>query len=225
MPDVAYDQTITSFEAPAGSNKWHVKGGSDSHRMAHGGREYWCCGAIRVGTRTRKTPAAKWREVGYYSFDRFEALATKATIAWDRWETLWGRRFAVFHYSVSQPDSNWGMDSARQQGSDWTFIISGVYVPYSGSVYVDPATGAIWRITALVTEIPARFKFRYISTIDNYGPVTIGTTQYLLPMTYSSMYRRDTDWRHERVFSNYHKFDADSSITFFGADSSIIYKK
>jgi hypothetical protein len=226
MPDVAYDQTITSSEAPVGSNQWRIKGGSDSSRMAHDGREYWCCATYRSGGRTRKPPAhAQWKEAGLYSFDTFQAVATRAAIVWDRWEILRARRFAVFNYSVSLRDSEWEMGRAVQRGSDWTTIKYGVNVPYSGSIYVDPATGAIWRYAEVIAEIPARFKFTYASNIVDYDLVTIGTAQYLLPMTHSSIVRKDTDWRDEWVFRNYHKFDADSSITFFGADSSITYKK
>lgn len=224
MPDVAYEQTIVSSEGRVGSNKWHTVGGSNSNRLAHDGREYWCCASISVGGRTRKPPAhPKWKNAGLFSFSQFEALATKATIVWDHWETLRAHRLAVFNYSVSLKDSEWGLDRAVKRGSDWTLIKSGVYAPYSGSVYVDPATGAVWRITQVITEIPAPVKF--ISGVADYDEVMIGTRQYLLPVTSSTIIRRDTDRRDEWFFRNYHKFDADSSITFFGADSSITFKE
>jgi hypothetical protein len=215
MPDVAYDYTTTSFDSPAGSNKWHQRSAGDSSRLVHDGREYWCV----TGKNGKPSKLAKWKEVGIYPTGLFEALASRATLVWDRWDTLRARRFAVFNYSVGQQDSKWilperGIASAR--------------VPYSGSVHVDPVTGAIWRVSEVVNEIPARFKTRHISGVRDYDQVAMGTTQYLLLMTHSVIIRPnlwDVDERDDWVYRNYHKFDADSSITFFGADSSITYKK
>ena len=62
--------------------------------------------------------------------------------------------------------------------------------------------------------------------LDDFGEVTIGTATYLLLMKHTLITgQRNTDYRDEFVYRNYRKFDADSSITFFGADSSITYKK
>jgi hypothetical protein len=222
MPDVAFDQTITGFKGSAGSNQWHQEWTGDSMRIAHGGREYWCC---RIGRNGKPLAGAKWEAAFLYTFSEFEGLAGKATVVWDRWDTLRSRRFAVFHYSVSQQDSQWGMDSTSEKDSNWTWIKSGAYVPYSGSIYVDPATGAIWRMSDVVTDLPARFKTRYASGTTDYDEVAIGTTRYMLPITKSVVTRRGPDRRDDWAYRNYHKFDADSSITFFGTDSSITYKK
>ena len=104
MPDLAFDYTTTTFEGPAGSNKLHKRWTGDSSRLVHDGREY-----MRLVGKNGKPSRIdnKWREVGMYPTGLFEALASRAALVWDRWDTLQARRFAVFNYSVSQEDSKW----------------------------------------------------------------------------------------------------------------------
>jgi hypothetical protein len=55
--------------------------------------------------------------------------------------------------------------------------------------------------------------------------VTLGTTQYMLNVMTVDVTENSADTnRYESVFRNYRKFEADSSITFFGADSAITYR-
>ena len=212
VPDVTYDTTITAFEGRAESDKWQQKSATYSNRIAHSGYEYYRPAA----NDGKPLPRAEWKRGGGRPFnlwDVVEALG-RATLVWNRGETLRGQRLAVFDYRVSQQDSKWTVIE-RSAGS--------AIVPYGGNVYLDPATGAIWRLTDVVTEIPARFKTRYVSGTLDSDLVTIGTTRYLLPITDTEMGRREgeTDWRGEWINRNYHKFEADSSIDFLRIDSSV----
>jgi hypothetical protein len=218
QPDVAWDQTITGFQGRAGSGKWHKEFTLYSTRIAKydEGREYW----RPAGGNGKPLPHAKWHAtmLNHAGFKPLEE--TRAAFVWDRWDTVRGHRVAVFDYKVSQRDSGWvywkvsGTDSA--------------IVPYSGYICVDPATGAIWRFSDVVTEIPARFPDRYVSGVEDYDQVTIGATQYLVRMTRTvTMIQRGEGGavRDEWVYRNYQKFDAASSITFFGVDSTITFDK
>lgn len=42
-PDVAFDQTLTSFRSRIGSDAWQEEFKTDQNRIAHDGREYLCC--------------------------------------------------------------------------------------------------------------------------------------------------------------------------------------
>ncbi len=99
-------------------------------------------------------------------------------------------------------------------------------VPYRGSVWVDPDTGAIWQDTIIQDEFPARDNFRYLFFKEEYDEIAIGTRSYMLLTRDDAKSRTKTGNEHiERVFRNYRKFEADSTITFFSADSSIKYGK
>jgi hypothetical protein len=161
---------------------------------------------------------------------------SKATVVWDRWDTLRSRRLAVFNYGVSQQDSHWLVapfprfakiphSGGVPYSGPVTDIHDSANVPYSGSVWVDPDAGSVWRTSDIVTEIPVRFGTRYASSDEDFDQFTIGTTQYLLPVARVEVVRYKGDMlRSEWAFRNYHKFEADSAITFFGADSSITYR-
>jgi len=212
VPDVTYDTTITDFQGRAESDKWFKQGTTYSNRIAHNGHEYY----RPAGSEGKTLPGAEWKRGGGRPFnlwDIVEALG-RAKLVWSRWDTLRDHRLAVFDYTVSQQDSKWTV-TERSAGS--------ATVPYAGSVFLDPATGAIWRLTDVVTEIPARFKTRYASGTLDSDLVTIGTAQYLLPIADTEIGRREgeMDWRVEWVNRNFHKFEADSSIDFLQVDSSV----
>jgi hypothetical protein len=213
LPDVTYESTITDFEGRAASDKWHKQGTIYSNRIRHHGYEYF-----RLADKNGKPfRHAKWKPTGgrFNCADVFEALG-RATLVWNRWDTLRDHRLAVFDYTVSQQDSKWTVVEPPTASA---------VVPYVGSVYVDPATGAIWRLTNVITEIPARFKGRYLSSVYDSDLVTSGTTQYLFFIAHTEIVRREgaADRRVEWVYRNYHKFEVDSSIDFRQVDSSITY--
>jgi hypothetical protein len=214
VPDVTYDTTITAFQGRAASNKWHKQGTTYSSRIAHNGHEYY----RPVGNNGEPVPRAQWKRGGGRPFnlwDVVEALG-RATLVWNRWDTLRGHRLAVFDYTVGRQDSKW----AVIEGSTGSAI-----VPYAGSVYVDPATGAVWRVSDVITDIPVRFKTRYASGTLDSDLIMIGTTQYLLPVTEIEIVRGEgeMDRRTELVYRNYHKFEVDSSIDFLQVDSSVTF--
>jgi hypothetical protein len=96
-------------------------------------------------------------------------------------------------------------------------------IPYCGEVWIDPDTGGVWRLSDVV-EYPARFKTRKSSGVMEYDSVTLGAATYLLPVKNTVIMDARTERsRPEYVYRNYRKFEADSSITFFSADSTIKY--
>ena len=88
-------------------------------------------------------------------------------------------------------------------------------MPYTGSVYADPETGAVWRITDAATDIPAKLLTRAISTTIDYDEIPVGDKKYLLPVeAVVSLLLENKKVRNELEFHDYRKFEADSAITF-----------
>lgn len=134
-----------------------------------------------------------------------------AAFTWNKWTSLRGRRVAVFDYIVDRAHSTLSLslnDFAR------------AVIPYSGSVYADPTTGTVLRITDTATQIPASLQTQAISTTVDYQETEIGGASYILPTqaTVSLLLKRKRV-RNELQFQGYRKFEADSAIT-FGPDAS-----
>jgi hypothetical protein len=233
LPDMTYDQALTILRCESRSETWREVWNNESRRIAHDGRQYLCC---RLGKHLKPIPN-QWVQTWYIpGSGTFPWDGSNASVAWNRWDVVRGHRVAVFDYSVSQQDSHFIMpyfrDKARIPRADG-YLFSGpvtdlrdsASLPYNGSVWVEPSTGAIWRHSVLISGFPARFKLRSSSGITDFDLVTLGTTQYLLQVMEIGVTGDNvsTD-RVERVFRNFRKFEADSSITFFGANSTITYR-
>ena len=131
---------------------------------------------------------------------------TQATFSWSGWQTLRGRRVAVFDYDVAKEHS-----TLRLSLSD----LAHATVPYRGSVFGDPSTGAVLRITNSAYDIPAAVRTRSIATTIDYDPVSIGGREYLLPVAASVLLNTGLHNILNRMeFRDYQKFGADSTITF-----------
>lgn len=131
---------------------------------------------------------------------------TEAAFSWNGWQTLRGRRLAVFDFDVSKEHS-----TLRLSLSD----LAHATVPYRGSVFADPNTGAVFRIMNSAYDIPPNVRTRSIATTIDYDQVAIAGRDYLLPIEASILL--DTGSHHvlnRLAFRGYHKFEADSTITY-----------
>ena len=131
---------------------------------------------------------------------------TEAKFTWSGWQTLRGRRVAVFDFDVAKEHS-----TLRLSLSD----LAHATVPYRGSVFADPSTGAVLRIADSAYDIPSEVRTKSIATTIDYDPVSIAGRDYLLPVEASVLL--DTGSKHvwnRMEFRGYRKFEADSTITF-----------
>ena len=129
----------------------------EQKRIAHDGHVYLCCLARRKGKWVPARPTVAgdrqyWTETHYIpGASNFPWDGSKASIGWDRWEMLRGRRMAVFDYAVKPEDSHWTVTEypakARVPYSNGIPYSGPVDVrdsfnaPYSGIIWVDPETG------------------------------------------------------------------------------------
>lgn len=210
LPNFLCVQVTRQLEAGVKSNHWH-KGDTLVYKLSfNNGRERRSLDLVNgkpadPARRHWRTPLITEGEFGLL-LSRVLGPTGEAWFTWRGWETLRGKRAAVFDYSVDKQHSSLSLslgDLAR------------AIVPYTGSVFADPATGAVWRITDDASEIPLSLLTREISTTIDYQETLIGDKTYLLPVeAVVSLLLDRTKVRNEIEFQDYRKFEADSSITF-----------
>ena len=142
-----------------------------------------------------------------------------ANAEWSHWESVDGKRVAVFKYSVDVAHSNFfvywccGKQGERLQEK----------VAYRGTAFIEPASGALFRISWQALDIPATFPMRSSGTVIEYRAVNIGGRSWLSPVrsvTISdsvNMYKaRGTDaYVHslnQMEFTAHHKFESESRL-------------
>jgi hypothetical protein len=98
---------------------------------------------------------------------------------WQRWEQRLNEGgsepAAVFRYAVPEDQSNYmvGIPSGGK--------IEEIYPGYHGEIAIDPATGAILRIS-LVSELPSPYQGMQTAILVEYAAVTIGEQSYICPV-------------------------------------------
>jgi hypothetical protein len=102
--------------------------------------------------------------------------AAQSTTEFHHWEKTATGMVAVFHFSVprggSHYDVNYKCPTSDAFHDD---------PPYHGTFSVDPATGALMRIT-LETESRPDDPITHIASVIEYGPVEIGERSYICPV-------------------------------------------
>ena len=216
LPNFICVQETRQLEAGKKSNRWH-KGDTLTSTLAFNkGRELRTLDLvngrqIEAGSRRWRTPLVTEGEFGIL-LSRVLGPKSEAFFTWSRWETVRGKRLAVFDFSVDKENSTLSLNLSD--------LVKAV-VAYHGSLYADPATGAVWRITDTASDIPPALLTREISTTIDYDEVSIGTNKYLLPVeAIVSLLLENKKVRNEMEFRNYRKFEADSSIVFGPAETA-----
>jgi hypothetical protein len=136
--------------------------------------------------------------------------AAKGKLSWSHWEQAESGVVAVFHYQVPQIASHYAIDycclgAGQDRVSGATFTEAGLGGParftdndqlpgtnkindsyrgtpsYHGSIFIDPTTGAILRITLDAELNPSEPITREASAID-FGNVEIGGKKFVCPI-------------------------------------------
>jgi hypothetical protein len=210
LPNFLCVQVTRQLEAGLKSEHWH-KGDTLVYKLSFNrGSERRSLDLVNgkpadPTKRHWRTPLVTEGEFGLL-LSRVLGPGGEAWFTWRGWETLRGKRVAVFDYSVDKQHSTLSLSLSD---------LAKAIVPYRGSVFADPATGAVWRITDDASEIPLALMTREISTTIDYDEMPIGDKTYLLPVeALVSLLLQRTKVRNEIEFHDYRKFEADSSITF-----------
>ena len=215
VPNFICTQVTRQLEAGKKSDRWHKGDTLTTTLMFNRGREQRKLvlvngKPVEPGPKRWHTPLITEGEFAIL-LSRVLGAESQAYFTWSRWETLRGKRMAVFDYSVDKQHSTLTLSLSD---------LAKATVAYNGSVWGDPATGAVWRITDSASDIPPALLTRTISTAIDYGEVVIGEKKYLLPIEATAALLLDTKKvRNEMEFQGYRKFEADTVIT-FGPDAA-----
>jgi hypothetical protein len=138
----------------------------------------------------------------------FEPSAA-AAFSWRSWENVRNRRLSVYTYRVARANSTWSLDYHNSDESNQT--ITG----YSGLLYIDPSTSAVFRLTIEAEGIPKGFPITLADTSLDYDYADVGGRSYLLPLSAETHMRGDGVMTRNVVdFGSYRKFTVDSTVEY-----------
>jgi len=156
------------------------------------------------------------------------ASAAGSEFTWSHWEQGADGPQAVFRYAVSQDTSTFQVGFCCLADPDGTILFKRK-VGYHGEIAIDPASGAVLRLT-VVADLEPRLPMLSSGIMVEYGPVVIGGKTYICPTRSVSISRQRTvkllrEWgesfgvygRFETIlndvtFGKYHIFRAESRI-------------
>jgi VWFA-related protein len=172
-------------------------------------------------------------------------------VAWSHWEQTPTGQVAVFHYSVPSAASHFEVLNSRQRqtslegmatssvgrrgssiearpsggGSNTSTFLS--KPGYHGSLWVDPVTGTIVRIT-MDADTKGSAQFKRAAIMVQYGPIRIGESEFICPVRSLALFLAvdganldpltrmpgdaPTEWLNESLFAGYHRFAATTRI-------------
>jgi hypothetical protein len=133
--------------------------------------------------------------------------ATGAEFHFRRQGTSGGMTGRVYDFTVERPRSHWHVQLPSQS----------INPAYRGAVWIEPSSGRVLRIEIQARALPKEFPVNTVESAIDYQKVRIGGGDYLLPVHAESLScERGTSYcsRNTIDFRNYHKYEADSSITF-----------
>jgi hypothetical protein len=178
------------------------------------------------------------------------ADTVQGKVTWSHWEQSAAGATAVFHYSVPKSASHFEIIGTLQrqaalEGHATTDAgtssrgIAGIGVRpsgvsstntsiirtrpgYHGSVWLDPATGTILRIT-MEANAKDSAPFRRAAILVKYGPVEIGGSSFICPVRSLALSTAvagaeaisgdaPTEWLNETLFTGYHRFASTTRI-------------
>lgn len=186
--------TVThSGWAPANA-ALHLSGKFQQEITYRGGREVGIHSVTNTGVDTRQGTSPP----GLASTGEFGPVlatilrdASKGTVSWSHWEQTPAGLAAVFNYKVPGPASHYEVDFCCVRGSEDAKGYSGESSDgdnsyrgtpaYHGSLFIDPISGSILRIT-LEPELNADGPIMRSAIAVSYGPVEIGGKSYICPV-------------------------------------------
>jgi hypothetical protein len=131
---------------------------------------------------------------------------TETKFHWSYWRNLDGKSMTVYSYFVDSGHSNYSIEYNDQQH---------IITAYKGLIYADPFTGVINRLTIDAVGIPSSFPVQEAREVLDYGPQTIGESQYICPLKAQLYLHSGAEkTRNDIEFRLYKKFGSDIKITY-----------
>ncbi|MGB7267495.1 MAG: hypothetical protein WBC92_18405 [Terracidiphilus sp.] len=153
--------------------------------------------------------------------------AMRSVVTWARWEQGTSDPVAVFRYAVPEDQSNYSV------GIPNGTKIENIYPAYHGEIAIDPATGAILRLSVMAELAPPHEALQTAMLVE-YALVEIGDKTYNCPVhgvAFSKIPVVNTAQKESQtvtmqtqlndvVFRQYHLFRTESRIVMDGGSKS-----
>jgi hypothetical protein len=101
--------------------------------------------------------------------------ATRSEVVWLRWEQGASEPVGVFRYAVPEDQSNYAVRIPNGTKMEE------LHPAYHGEIAIDPATGAILRLS-VVAGLPPPHETMQTAIVVEFAPVTIGDRSYICPV-------------------------------------------
>lgn len=122
-----------------------------------------------------------------------------------------GKKLAVFSYLVGAAHSKLVIDTQIARAGVWQNVR--LASAYRGFFYVDPQSGAIFRLVANTVGILSDYAMNRGNTTLDDGPVDImGKTYFLLTSATSYIGTKQYQSLFRKTFTRYRKFEAESKL-------------
>jgi hypothetical protein len=149
-------------------------------------------------------------EFGTVLLDLF-SRSTSADFRYRGESSASGTRVRVYDFVVPSSGSHWHVQMASQS----------INPAYRGSVWIEPASGRVLRIEMQARSLPSEFPMDTVESAVDYQYVRIGGGEFLLPVHAESLscQRGSSNCSRNTIdFRNYHKYEAESNVTFGSAN-------
>ena len=107
--------------------------------------------------------------------------AAQGKLAWSHWEQVAAGPLAVFRFAVPREKSHYEVEFCCVTADNGSYRVFQQFSGYHGEMAVDPATGAILRLT-LEADLKPADKIVRSDILVEYGPVEIGGKTYICPV-------------------------------------------
>ncbi len=108
------------------------------------------------------------------------ADASRSSLSWSHWEATAAGLMTVYRYAVPRDKSHYQVEFCCALGSSGMGRFRQVS-GYHGEIFVDPANGAVLRIT-LQADLQSSYPMVRADMMVEYGPVEIGGKTYICPI-------------------------------------------
>jgi hypothetical protein len=212
LPDFLCNETVERFEDIGAKGNWRQKDvlGVRLGYLDHA-EDYKLMTVNGKPTKlTFQSVRGAWSqgEFGSLMLEIFDP-ATHAQFRWDHWTHLRKRATQVYSYRVRTNDSHYKL--AYGTGS----VPTEVMVGEEGFVYLDGESSDISRVTDQAADIPLDFPVYQAIRVVDYALQDVGGKLYFLPLHAEvHMGAGELHTKNEVAFSNFRKFQGESTITF-----------
>jgi VWFA-related protein len=107
--------------------------------------------------------------------------AAQGKLAWSHWEQGAAAPLAVFRFTVPREKSHYEVEFCCVTADNGSYRVFQQFSGYHGEMAVDPANGAILRLT-LQADLKPADKIGRSDVLVEYGPVVIGGNTYICPV-------------------------------------------